>query len=79
MDEPTRFQAWAVEFLNWNTDVDVPIQELIDRLDGKAAQSITGIEGDPITLVQRVIVQQVTESGEVEPLTIEQPPVKTIN
>ena len=37
------------------------IKELIDRLDGKAVQSIAGIEGEPITIVQRVIVQQATE------------------
>ncbi len=40
------------------------IKELIDRLDGKATQAITGPEGEPITLVQRVIVQQVVPSLE---------------
>tara|TARA_R110000824_G_scaffold385250_1_gene579441 strand:+ start:209 stop:607 length:399 start_codon:yes stop_codon:yes gene_type:complete len=32
------------------------VKEIIDRLDGKAQQSIAGIEGEPITLIQRVIV-----------------------
>lgn len=34
------------------------IKELGDRLDGKAVQSITGNDGQPITVVQRVIVRQ---------------------
>jgi hypothetical protein len=38
------------------------IKEIGDRLDGKAAQAVTGIEGEPITVVQRVIVQQAVES-----------------
>ena len=56
------------------------IKELIDRLDGKAVQAITGIEGDPITIVQRVIVQQVIENEGDAPTvhTIEQNP-KLIN
>ena len=37
------------------------IKELIDRLDGKAIQAISGIEGEQITVVQRVIIQQATE------------------
>ncbi|GEM_PF-2310641 len=37
------------------------IKELADRLDGKAAQAVTGIEGEPITVVQRVIVQHVAQ------------------
>ena len=32
------------------------VKEIIDRLDGKAQQSIAGVEGEPITLIQRVIV-----------------------
>tara|TARA_R110002167_G_scaffold175422_1_gene374686 strand:+ start:2215 stop:2586 length:372 start_codon:yes stop_codon:yes gene_type:complete len=32
------------------------INQIIDRLDGKAQQSIAGVEGEPITLIQRVIV-----------------------
>lgn len=35
-------------------------KELIDRLDGKPVQAIAGIDGDPITIVQRVIVTQPT-------------------
>ena len=35
-------------------------KELIDRLDGKPMQAITGIDGDPITIVQRVIITQPT-------------------
>ena len=34
------------------------IKELIDRLDGKPMQAISGPDGEPITVVQRVIVQQ---------------------
>ena len=49
------------------------IKELADRLDGKPIQAIAGIEGEPITLVQRVIVQQVIE-GEDDTI----PMVKTI-
>ncbi len=40
------------------------INTLIDRLDGKAVQAITGPEGEPITIVQRVIVSQVLDDGE---------------
>ena len=43
------------------------IKELADRLDGKAVQAIAGIEGEPITLVQRVIVQQVIEQDSADP------------
>ena len=38
------------------------INTLIDRLDGKAVQAITGPEGEPITIVQRVIVQGAMEA-----------------
>ena len=34
------------------------ISLIADRLDGKAVQSITGNDGQPITVVQRIIVQQ---------------------
>lgn len=43
------------------------IKELIDRLDGKSVQAVTGIEGEPITIVQRVIVSHLVEN-EGEPL-----------
>lgn len=49
------------------------IKELIDRLDGKAVQAITGPDGEQITIVQRVIVQQVVEP-DPDALTIEQDP-----
>ena len=52
------------------------IKELIDRLDGKPTQAIAGIEGEPITLVQRVIVHRVIEDD--EPVVIEHNP-KLIN
>lgn len=49
------------------------IKELIDRLDGKPMQAITGIEGEPITVVQRVIVQQAIEEPDAPALhTVEQ-------
>lgn len=38
------------------------IKELADRLDGKPAQAVTSPEGEPITIVKRVIVQQAVES-----------------
>ena len=45
--------------INGNERDSLPaIKELIDRLDGKPMQAITGIDGDPITIVQRVIVTQ---------------------
>lgn len=55
------------------------IKELGDRLDGKAAQAITGFEGEPITIVQRVIVQQVApkEIDITPPVEGDKP--KTIN
>ena len=37
------------------------IKEIGDRLDGKPAQAITGPSGEPITLVERVIVMQAIE------------------
>ena len=43
-------------------DGDMPaIKEIADRLDGKPAQAITGPQGEPITLVERVIVVQAIE------------------
>ena len=36
-----------------------------DRLDGKAVQGVTVNEGQPITIVQRVIVNQAVDSKEV--------------
>ena len=45
------------------------IKELIDRLDGKPVQAVTGIEGEPITVVQRVIVQQAIEASDAPALT----------
>ena len=41
------------------------ISIVADRLDGKPNQAITGPNNTPITLVQRVIVQQVTDNNEV--------------
>ena len=37
------------------------IKEIADRLDGKPTQAITGPSGEPITLVERVIVVQAIE------------------
>jgi len=54
------------------------IKELIDRLDGKAVQAISGSEGEPITVIQRVIVNHVAESNEDTNL-IEAKEIKTIN
>ena len=56
----------------------VAVKELIDRLDGKAVQAITGSEGEPITIVQRVIVQQVIE-GESDIPSINDTNEKVIN
>lgn len=56
------------------------IKELIDRLDGKPIQSIAGADGEPLTLVQRVIVQQVaTDDGERPPLADNPTASKLIN
>lgn len=38
-----------------------------DRLDGKPAQAITGPSGEPITLVERVIVVQAIENQDPDP------------
>ena len=43
------------------------IKELADRLDGKAVQAIAGPDGEQITIVQRVIVQQVAEEESADP------------
>lgn len=55
------------------------IKEIADRLDGKPTQAIAGVEGEPITIVQRVIVSQAIE-GDAVPIehTIE-PRTKLIN
>jgi hypothetical protein len=55
------------------------IKELGDRLDGKAVQAVTGIEGEPITVVQRVIVQRVVESEDDSTRRIEDDRTKVIN
>ena len=58
------------------------IKELADRLDGKPAQAVTGIEGEPITVVKRVIVQQVArDTAEIdnEALQIEDTKERVIN
>lgn len=50
------------------------IKELGDRLDGKAVQAIATPDGEPITVVERVIVQQAAgQPEEVRPLVIDQP------
>jgi hypothetical protein len=52
------------------------IKELVDRLDGKATQAISGVEGEPITVVQRVIVQQPAREREREiDITPKPPPL----
>ena len=49
-------------------DGDIPaIKEIGDRLDGKPAQAITGPSGEPITLVERVIVVQAIDQLEDQP------------
>ena len=55
------------------------INMIADRLDGKPAQAITGPSGEPITLVERVIVVQAIDNqekeaipGEIVPDLIEQ-------
>ena len=55
------------------------IKELADRLDGKAVQAIVGPEGEPITVIQRIIVQHAVESEEDITLPIEGDEVKLIN
>lgn len=53
-------------------------KELLDRSDGKAVQAITGIEGEPITIIKRVIVHQLVE-GEDNTNLIEARDVKKLN
>lgn len=56
------------------------IKELIDRLDGKPTQAITGSDGEPLTVVQRVIVQQATDGDSARPpLADNAPSSKLIN
>jgi len=55
------------------------IKELADRLDGKAVQAVTGPEGEPITVIQRVIVQHVVESEDDSTRCIEDDRTKVIN
>ena len=55
------------------------IKELGDRLDGKAVQAVTGVEGEPITVVQRVIVQHVVKSEDDSTRCIEDDRTKVIN
>ncbi len=50
------------------------IKELADRLDGKPIQAIAGTDGQPITVVQRVIVTQAFDSDNNDSI----PMVKTI-
>ena len=40
------------------------IKEVADRLDGKPAQAITGPTGEPIALVERVIIVQAIDKQE---------------
>ena len=47
------------------------LKECGDRLDGKPAQAITGPQGEPITLVQRVIVQVTEQIEESEVIDAE--------
>lgn len=49
---------------------DFAIKEIADRLDGKPTQAITGPGGEPITLVQRVIVQQGADGRIIEGETV---------
>ncbi len=55
------------------------IKEIGDRLDGKAVQAVTGIEGEPITIIERVIVQRVVESDDDSTRRIEDDRTKVIN
>lgn len=55
------------------------VKEIIDRLDGKAQQSIAGIEGEPITLIQRVIVTNSIGKDEIEPPRASERVEKIIN
>lgn len=55
------------------------IKELADRLDGKPVQAVTSPEGEPITIVERVIVQRVVESEDDSTCRIEDDRTKVIN
>lgn len=58
-------------------------RDIADRLDGKPAQAITGPQGEPISIVERVIVVQALDNtddnvieGEVVQDSIESMPTK---
>ena len=55
------------------------IKELGDRLDGKVVQAITGAEGEPIVLVQRVILEQDNEDDSTLTIEHEAPKTKVLN
>ena len=57
----------AKSLINKAIDGDIAaIKEIGDRLDGKPAQAITGPQGEPISLVERVIVvQAIKQDGEI--------------
>ena len=55
------------------------VKEIIDRLDGKAQQSIAGVEGEPITLIQRVIVSNGIGKDDTERLSAPERAEKIIN
>jgi len=55
------------------------VNQIIDRLDGKAQQSIAGVEGEPVTLIQRVIVTNAIDGDVTSALSKPQRVEKVIN
>jgi hypothetical protein len=55
------------------------VTQIIDRLDGKAQQSIAGVEGEPVTLIQRVIVTNAIDKDVTSALESPQRVEKVIN